>query len=499
MTDVSGRMDGAMSEPPAAPRASGPSLQSLQEELQSYLVSSRLKRMEDAGFLRLAAVARRAGHYEVAIHAMQGEIEVLMFRGLHDRAQLVCGEGMALARKIKNLSLLGQLMFARACGLFWSGQSGQAFKAFRELLIASDIQQAMPAVYMQQTYVMLCDICHIVDPHGLPIQLMDMALSATRMRGLEVPSDILVIKASHLFTSFALSDPSFQGALPVLQVDPARRARLMPEAMACLDQAWPLLANARVPLMAERARLVRHAVAAMLQGSVDELHAGADYLRRQAIDNSMFDLWTREHLATAAILLKRPELANSILNAAVHPQDGGVTADNLAGEYQLLWFVLHRELQQTDQALAHYMAHVRYWTESRERLQMSTQEITSCIELLARASEPGAVPGLPGYLDKAIRLMQEPGGNLRSVASLAAQVGVSQRTLREAFLTHFATSPKRYALNLRLEQAHARAMREPGATVAAIAADLGFSNPARLATAFRQRYGVGLSELRGRA
>ncbi len=488
-----------MRSPRPAADAAGPSLESLQQELESCLVKSRLKRMEDAGFLRLAAVARRAGHHEITIRAMMGEMECLSFRKQQDRAMLMCGEAMALARRIKSRPLLGALMFARATMLFWSGQWGQAFKAFRDLLSAPEIKDALTISVVHQTYMSLSDICQLVDPHQLPAQVMDMALSATRARGLEVPSDILLIKAYWLFSSYAMSDPSFQGALPGQPVDPEKRARLIPDAMACLEQAWPLLGNARMPLMAERAQIIRHALTAVHQGSAEELRAGADYLRRQAIDNSMFDLWARHLFFTAAILLQRPELASSFLNGAVRPQEGGGTVDTAEQDRELIQFVLHRALHQHDKALVHHIAYVRHWAACRERLQMSSQEVASSIDLLARETEPGSVPGLPGYLDKAVRLMQEPGGNLRSVASLAARVGVSQRTLREAFLTHFATSPKRYALNLRLEQAHARAMREPGATVAAIAADLGFSNPARLATAFRQRYGVGLPELSGRA
>lgn len=76
-----------------------------------------------------------------------------------------------------------------------------------------------------------------------------------------------------------------------------------------------------------------------------------------------------------------------------------------------------------------------------------------------------------------------------SVADLCAYLNIEERTLRNIFVQNLNTPPKQYFEFLRLEESK-RYLETTALSIAAIAAQLGFSNPGHFSTAFRKEYGV---------
>jgi AraC-like DNA-binding protein len=82
-----------------------------------------------------------------------------------------------------------------------------------------------------------------------------------------------------------------------------------------------------------------------------------------------------------------------------------------------------------------------------------------------------------------------------TVASLAGEVGVSRATLARRFADLVGESPMAYLANWRISLAADR-LREPGATVTAVAAEVGYASPFALSAAFKRLRGMSPREHR---
>ncbi len=76
-----------------------------------------------------------------------------------------------------------------------------------------------------------------------------------------------------------------------------------------------------------------------------------------------------------------------------------------------------------------------------------------------------------------------------SVLELAAQVGVSDRTLQRGFQHLFGKTVFQYLTERRMERAE-QWLRQGNRTVAEIAATVGYSNPGHFAAAFKRQFGI---------
>ncbi|OGV66305.1 MAG: hypothetical protein A3K19_20025 [Lentisphaerae bacterium RIFOXYB12_FULL_65_16] len=97
---------------------------------------------------------------------------------------------------------------------------------------------------------------------------------------------------------------------------------------------------------------------------------------------------------------------------------------------------------------------------------------------------------------RVIDLMHEDLGGRCTIAELAAEAGMSERLFRDAFRAATGQSPKRFYDNLRLSMA-AELLRLGIHTVSEVSERLGYSSPFHLSRAFRQRFGIPPSRLRG--
>jgi AraC family ethanolamine operon transcriptional activator len=94
-------------------------------------------------------------------------------------------------------------------------------------------------------------------------------------------------------------------------------------------------------------------------------------------------------------------------------------------------------------------------------------------------------------VQRALSLVSELGGEAVSIARLSRAVGVSERTLRNAFHEVHGLSPKQYLIRHHLEAAHDALLRAHGTrgAVTYVATECGFFELGRFAGAYRQLFG----------
>ena len=124
-------------------------------------------------------------------------------------------------------------------------------------------------------------------------------------------------------------------------------------------------------------------------------------------------------------------------------------------------------------------------------------EETLCLELLrgwAEQSglnlETGARGAAPRYVREAERLMTEQAHEAPTVSDIAAQLGISTRSLSEGFRRFRGITPHDYLTARRLDGLRkALEQAPPGETVSSIAAALGYVNLTAMTVSYRQRFG----------
>ncbi len=94
------------------------------------------------------------------------------------------------------------------------------------------------------------------------------------------------------------------------------------------------------------------------------------------------------------------------------------------------------------------------------------------------------------------RIIDEADGALRTVAAAAQAGDVTPEHLSRLFRRHAGTSPAAYLRLISLRRAP-DLLRQPGASVAAVADDLGYRTPFHFSRCFRRAYGIPPSRLRG--
>lgn len=98
-------------------------------------------------------------------------------------------------------------------------------------------------------------------------------------------------------------------------------------------------------------------------------------------------------------------------------------------------------------------------------------------------------------LGAAIALMEQGLEDPPSVAAIAARIGLSQRRLEMLFADRLGTSPGRFFLDLRLDEAR-RLVTDTRLPLQEVALRAGFSGQVTFARAFRARFGAAASALR---
>jgi AraC-like DNA-binding protein len=100
-------------------------------------------------------------------------------------------------------------------------------------------------------------------------------------------------------------------------------------------------------------------------------------------------------------------------------------------------------------------------------------------------------------LTRAAELLRTSPAVTHSLASLAAEAGMSRFHFARAFKKRFGVPPHAYQLQLRLEKA-VELMRKPELSLTEIALEAGFGSSSRLTESFKRRFGVAPSVWRQR-
>jgi AraC-like DNA-binding protein len=98
----------------------------------------------------------------------------------------------------------------------------------------------------------------------------------------------------------------------------------------------------------------------------------------------------------------------------------------------------------------------------------------------------------------ALRLLQNNPARPWTVASLAAETGVSRAALARRFTELVGEPPMKFLTGWRLALA-ADLLREPDATIGSVAREVGYGSPFALSTAFKRERGISPQEHRARA
>ncbi|RKF15142.1 GlxA family transcriptional regulator [Roseovarius spongiae] len=101
------------------------------------------------------------------------------------------------------------------------------------------------------------------------------------------------------------------------------------------------------------------------------------------------------------------------------------------------------------------------------------------------------------HLIAAIRLMQANLEEPRTVAEIAAEIGISRRQLERSFADHAGQSPRQYYADLRLARAYAL-LSETDLPIAEIAAATGFGGASAFARTFRAKFDISPGKFRKR-
>jgi transcriptional regulator GlxA family with amidase domain len=106
--------------------------------------------------------------------------------------------------------------------------------------------------------------------------------------------------------------------------------------------------------------------------------------------------------------------------------------------------------------------------------------------LRTRETEP-----LPWYVRRAQAHVEEHIADIRSVADLAAAVGITPRTLQSGFRDTLNLHPAQYVRRARVAALHrALLSASPGQTVTSLMLSVGIANFGRYAEYYRRQFGV---------
>jgi AraC-like DNA-binding protein len=110
------------------------------------------------------------------------------------------------------------------------------------------------------------------------------------------------------------------------------------------------------------------------------------------------------------------------------------------------------------------------------------------LDVVERISNGAQTPSSREPLDRALALMLARAGEGWTVATLARAAGLSRAAFARQFRRRFGMSPMRYLADLRMREA-ARLLSETDATLALVAAEVGYESEFAFSRAFKRHSG----------
>jgi AraC-like DNA-binding protein len=206
-------------------------------------------------------------------------------------------------------------------------------------------------------------------------------------------------------------------------------------------------------------------------------------------------VYVTEHLAMALILRSRATTAVGLIERVLERWLTTGRHDEVSNSLLYCLYKAHQASGNDAAALTQFQ---RYVESARKSLRPSVSSLHLPMSTANGRMGPG---GAPRHLRLAVEIVaQEFSDPALTVESLAARVGVSDRTLRAAFSLHMGKSPLQYLRDFRLDRARDLMLlmlrsRQAHTSIRQIALDCGINHAGRFAHAFAQRFGQSPSDL----
>lgn len=408
------------------------------------------------------------------------------YRGEIPRARELIARARVYGTQKKSAEMLAYFTYLDA---YLDGQCGNVPRQFRRLveLACSPLYERMLGRHRVQLFGVLASLCGLVDANDSLAFCLQLARRAQEG---EVPLDFEAAMAHHELQRWIWSDRAFETLLARPQLGQAERSMLLDAAAA---YAMRVIAgggretSAHAVCSARVVALVCHGLRASVPGRLDEA-ATVLATALKSSGNASAYRYSIYLLAGAALCLDHLPPAQQ----AMPWLDQALAAEPEDFRPQRL------HLQSLVAAATGDLSRSLSLYQSYAQLQASYARVMlpDVRALIGRLSSlPGARPNdnpahRPAYLREALAVAAS--GQLASAAELASRVGVSERTLRDAFRVHVGCSPKAHLTEQRLEAARrfVQSGEHRGLDLTQIAERFGFSHAGRFSALYRARFGV---------
>lgn len=472
---------------------------------QRFLAAAHAAEVDSARIAEVLSIAEEAlggTDTEVGCRALMSGAYLLADNGKCAAAMGLLDRAERIAARAR-LPIAHEAEYGRGHVLYQQGEWYASFSCFSTLLLSARFRHLRLGV-RRNVLSHLALLCHHAQADDAALHCLDLAEYEMGVNGAAMAGPDRLNRARIEFSCWVSNAPAFaslrlfggESNLP----EASRRELLgnVEAQCAAIVQEHP----ACTPMLRHEAASHRLLVAALRQRDVgpvrQALHAFLEL--RMNNDQFEFDNWSR--LLAAFLLLEADADAQDLVQraASCRPVFPPLGVSELS---VLTWRYLLSQLAQRQgdyrRALETYRDFANGATRQLGRINDARRELMTALTLRAGARPQHLPNRRPAYYEHARSAIREQ--PMLALTEVAQRVGVSERTLREAFRVYGGTSPKAYQTEVRLDAV--RRLVDSGAArgmnTEAIAVAHGFGHASRLAAAFKRRFGLTLAACRADA
>jgi AraC-like DNA-binding protein len=479
-------------------------LASALELKKSYLALCFEVEAEPGQFERLLKFSRQAaasGHFELASNALFVAAMARSSMGeVHQALDLIRQASRCIPTPSPALG--GKEVFYRALVLKDAGDHTASVVDLSRLVKGPHFRH-IPLPMRVDVFRHLADLCGGVYAHDAVLCCWEQAQWECNAAQQPMPNAHRMLRAMSMLDGHLFDGTPLAG-LPLLD---AVDHRVRPESDSMLSQAE---SDLRAALGQDDGSLrgARSGMAAALLAMVDVLRQPNEHAARACLDL----VRQVDRRNPYAELRLHTRLLATLLKAGCWAQAGSLSAGELALDLERLlpierlrWRYLRaataKACRGIETAYTLYAIYAQDHAACIARMNLRAADVLAMLTARAGSRPTDSAQRRPAYLDAALGCIRSSSARLR-IADVARMVGVSERTLREAFVVHEGVSPKEFELAERLDKAlhHVRINAQGSSeSLELLAQRFGFSNARRFATLFRKRHGFSVSQAQAQA
>ena len=451
-------------------------------------------RPSDYGILvSLAAEAEQLGLLDLASRALSPAGLVAARSGQIEVAKRLIESSATLGRKSGSVLAKAQCRFYGALVWFHAGDHDRSFRELLAMVKQRNLQE-LELIQRADLLRSLAEMCAYVGPNDAGLLCWQVIQAHYHRDSLPMHPLMRILRALFYVDVCLLSQPAF---CRLLLVQPTSEMNQPAMLEAAERDCQELLDDTRNPVEGIRRQMAEFAVAASRALRVANVEQPTQWLHR--LDelrsaNPRLELMLRTRLVGLLLATNSPGIAAEFVNRAPAYEVPQVDAE----EWHRWMYVCSETRGANHQHHEALLLFHQYATAAA--LHIPKMALRARELLLTVTKLPGARPTdnrhqRPAYLVRALALLEDDIGI--SVSGLAEAVGVSERTLREAFQVYLGLSPKRHLMGLKLDAAkhQIETGMVQGRSVEQLAFTLEFTNPGRFSAEFKRRFGMSPSEL----